>query len=131
MIFIFILSIIQGITEFLPISSSSHLILVANYLQYNNQNLSIDISLHIGSFLAVIYYFKEELFKFLENKILFLKIFFSSIPVIIVGFILVKFNLIEQLRSLKIIGWTTIIFGILLYISDKSKTSKNIKNTFP
>ena len=68
MIFIFILSIIQGITEFLPISSSSHLILVANYLQYNNQNLSIDISLHIGSFLAVIYYFKEELFKFLENK---------------------------------------------------------------
>ena len=130
MIFIFILSIIQGITEFLPISSSSHLILVANYLQYNNQNLSIDISLHIGSFLAVIYYFKEELFKFLENKILFLKIFFSSIPVIIVGFILVKFNLIEQLRSLKIIGWTTIIFGILLYISDKSKTSKNIKSNF-
>ena len=130
MIFIFILSVIQGITEFLPISSSSHLILVADYLQYDNQNLSIDVSLHIGSFLAVIYYFKEELFKFLENKILFLKIFFSSIPVIIVGFILVKFNLIEQLRSLKIIGWTTIIFGILLYISDKSKTSKNIKSNF-
>ena len=130
MIFIFILSVIQGITEFLPISSSSHLILVADYLQYDNQNLSIDVSLHIGSFLAVIYYFKEELFSFLKNKILFLKIFFSSIPIMIVGFILVKYDLINQLRSLEIIGWTTIIFGVLLYVSDKSETFKNIQSNF-
>ena len=54
MIEIFILSLIQGITEFLPISSSSHLILIADYLDFENQNLAIDVSLHIGSFFAVI-----------------------------------------------------------------------------
>ena len=53
MIEIFILSLVQGITEFLPISSSSHLILMSNYLEFENQSLSIDVSLHIGSFIAM------------------------------------------------------------------------------
>ena len=57
MIEVLILAIIQGITEFLPVSSSSHLILISNYINFNNQNLSIDVSLHIGSFFSGNYIF--------------------------------------------------------------------------
>ena len=53
---IIILSLIQGVTEFLPISSSSHLIIVSEYLEFNNRNLEFDVSLHIGSFLAVVFF---------------------------------------------------------------------------
>jgi len=130
MIEIFILSIIQGITEFLPISSSSHLILASKYFNFDNQSLSLDVSLHIGSFIAVIFYFKKDIFNFFKNKELFFKIIISSIPVMIVGYTLVKLNLIEQIRNIKIIGWTTLIFGILLYFSDKFSTAKMIKNNF-
>jgi len=98
MIEILLLSIIQGVTEFLPISSSSHLILTSKYFEFENQNLSIDVSLHIGSFLAVIFYFRSEVINFIKNKDLFLKIFLSSVPVIITGYFLVKFDLIDQLR---------------------------------
>ena len=127
---VIILSIVQGITEFLPISSSSHLILISRYLEFNNQGLSLDISLHIGSFLAVVIYFRIDIFNLIKNKDLFIKIIISSIPVMVVGFFLIRLNLIEHLRNIKIIGWMTIIFGILLYISDKSKLSKNIDKNF-
>ena len=130
MIEIFILSLIQGITEFLPISSSSHLILISEFLNFENQGLSIDVSLHIGSFIAVIIYFYKDLLSFLENKILFLKILLSSIPVMVIGFFLAETGVIEKIRDLKIIAWTTLIFGILLYISDKFKLEKNLKNNF-
>ena len=100
---IFILSLIQGITEFLPISSSSHLILTSEYLDLENQNLSIDVSLHIGSFFAVLIYFYKDLINFFENRLLFLKIIVSSIPVILVGFFLVKSGTIEKIRILEAI----------------------------
>ena len=90
MIEIFILSLVQGITEFLPVSSSSHLIIISKYLNFDNQSLSIDVSLHIGSFIAVIFYFKKDILNFVENKIIFSKILISSIPVMIVGFLLVE-----------------------------------------
>jgi len=130
MIEVFILSIIQGITEFLPVSSSSHLIIISEYLNFENQSLSIDVSLHIGSFIAVITYFREEILNFVKNKELFLKIFLSSIPVMLFGFLLIKFELIDQLRNLKVIGWTTIIFGILLYVGDKFNIEKNLDKNF-
>jgi undecaprenyl-diphosphatase len=130
MIEILFLSLIQGITEFLPISSSSHLIIFSDYINSENQSLSIDVSLHIGSFIAVVTYFRNDLIDFIKNKDLFFKILVSSIPVMIVGFILVKTNLIEGLRNIKIVGWTTVIFGILLYISDKYKLEKNINYNF-
>ena len=130
MIEIFILSIIQGITEFLPISSSSHLIIISNYFNFNNQNLSIDVSLHIGSFIAVIVYFKKDIFDFIKNKNLFLKIIISSIPVMIAGYILIELNLINYFRNVEIIGWTTIIFGFLLLASDRVKTTKKVDNNF-
>ena len=130
MIEIFILSIIQGITEFLPISSSSHLILISEYFNFENQSLSIDVSCHIGSFFAVLVYFRDEILNFFSNKILFAKILISSLPVMIIGFFLAETGLIENIRNLKTIAWTTIIFGILLYISDKFKIEKNIENNF-
>ena len=130
MIEIFILSLVQGITEFLPISSSSHLILMSNYLEFENQSLSIDVSLHIGSFIAVIIYFYKDIVSFFENKIIFLKILISSLPVMIVGFFLVETNLINKIRNLETIAWTTTLFGILLYVSDKFKIEKNLKNNF-
>ena len=130
MLEIFLLSLIQGVTEFLPISSSSHLIIASEFIDFKNKSLAIDVSLHIGSFIAVISYFYKEIFSFFKNKDLFLKIIISSFPVIIVGFFLVKLNLMEKIRTIEIIGWTTIIFAILLYVSDKSKLVKNLEKNF-
>ena len=130
MIEIFILSLIQGIAEFLPVSSSSHLILISNYLDFENQSLSIDVSLHLGSFIAVVVYFNHDIKKFFKNKIIFYKILLSSLPVMIVGFFLVELNLISKIRNIETIAWTTFIFGILLYISDKFQVKKNINDNF-
>ena len=130
MIEIFILSLIQGVTEFIPISSSSHLIIVSKYLNFSNQSLSVDVSLHIGSFIAVIVFFRKDIFNFIKNKDLFIKIIISSIPVMIAGYILVKLNLIDLLRNVKIIGWTTILFSFLLFLSDKVKIERKIVHNF-
>ena len=124
---IFILSLIQGISEFIPVSSSSHLILFSNYIDFENQGLSIDVSLHIGSFLAVIVFFNKEILSFLKNRDLFYKIILSSIPIMILGLVLVKTSLIDKLRSIEVIGWATFIFGIVLYISDKFEFKNNLK----
>ncbi|MBD1172283.1 undecaprenyl-diphosphate phosphatase [Pelagibacterales bacterium SAG-MED05] len=130
MVEIIILSLIQGVTEFLPISSSSHLIIVSEYLEFNNRNLEFDVSLHIGSFLAVMVFFRKDIFNFVQNKDLFLKILIASLPVMIVGYLLIRLNLIDQIRNIKVIGWTTLIFGILLYLSDRSEIKKKINSNF-
>jgi len=127
---IIFLSIIQGVTEFLPVSSSAHLILFSNYLNFNNQNLTLDISLHFGSLLAIIFYFRKDLQNFVGKKILFMKIIISTIPVMFFGFFLIKLNLIEHLRSYEIIGWSTIIFGVLLYFSDLNKIKRKFNKDF-
>ena len=78
---IFILSIVQGISEFIPVSSSSHLIIISEIFNFTNQSFSIDVSLHIGAFIAVIYYFRKELLDFFHNKKLFFEnfnFFFTS-----------------------------------------------------
>lgn len=127
---ILILSIIQGITEFLPVSSAAHLVIVSRYYVFNNQNLLIDICLHLGSLIAITVYFRNELFDFNNNKKFLIKILIATLPIIPVGFVLYQTGLIEQLRSLKVIAWMTLIFGILLYLSDKKKVSRQIESDF-
>jgi len=127
---ILILGAIQGISEFLPVSSAAHLVLFSKYYEFNNQNLLIDISLHLGSLIAIIFYFRKDLFNFVKNKSFLIKIVLGTIPIIPVGYILYQTGLIYHLRSLEVIGWMSLIFGILLYISDKFKITKKIDTEF-
>ena len=127
---ILILSIIQGVSEFLPISSIAHLVLVSKYYVFNNQNLLIDICLHLGSLLAIIIYFRDDLFNFIKNKKFLIKILIGTIPIIPIGYIFFQTGIINQLRNLEVIGWTSFVFGILLYISDKTKIKKKIETDF-
>ena len=127
---ILILSAIQGISEFIPVSSSSHIVLVSNYYEFANQNLLIDICLHLGSLLAIIFYFRKDLLNFVKNRIFFLKIIIGTIPIIPIGFILYKTGWINDLRNLEVIGWSSLIFGILLFISDKMEVTKKIDSGF-
>lgn len=130
MLEITLLSIAQGITEFLPISSSAHLILISKYLNFSNENLTLDVSLHLGSLVAVIFFFKKEISNFIKNRSLIIKIIIGSLPTLIIGFLLIKYNLIELFRNTSVIAATTILFGILLYLSDKSDMKKNIYENF-
>jgi len=123
---VIILSAIQGISEFLPISSSAHLILVSSLYEFKSSSLLIDISLHLGSLCAIVYFFRNELLDVKNNKRLLSLIIIGSIPIIIVGYILYSTGLIYSLRNIKIIAWTTLMFGILLYIADKSRFDKKI-----
>ena len=125
---ILILSAIQGISEFLPISSSAHLILVSSLYEFKNSSLLIDISLHLGSLFAIIYFFREDLLNVRSNKRLLGLIIIGSIPLIIVGYILYSTGIIYNLRNIKVIAWTTLVFGIILYIADKNRFDKKISS---
>ena len=123
---VLILSAIQGVSEFLPISSSAHLILVSSLYEFKSNSLLIDISLHLGSLSAIIYFFRYELLDVKNNKRLLSLIVLGSIPLITVGYILYTTGVIYNLRNIKVIAWTTLIFGIILYIADKSRFDKKI-----
>jgi len=123
---ILILSAIQGISEFLPISSSAHLILVSSLYEFKSSSLLIDISLHLGSLFAIIFFFREELLDIKNNKRLLSLIILGSIPLIIVGYVLHSTGIIYDLRNVKVIAWTTLIFGIILYVADKSRFDRKI-----
>ena len=125
---ILILSAIQGISEFLPISSSAHLIIVSSLYNLKASSLLIDISLHLGSLLAIIFFFRKDLFDIKNNQKLLRLIIIGSIPLIIFGYILHSTELIHLLRNIKVIAWTTLIFGIFLYFSDQKKIYKNISS---
>jgi len=123
---VLLLSAIQGISEFLPISSSAHLIIVSSLYEFKSNSLLIDISLHLGSLFAIIYFFQEELLDIKNNKRLLSLIVLGSIPLIVVGYILYSTGIIYNLRNIKVIAWTTLIFGIILYFADKSRFDKKI-----
>jgi len=127
---IFLLSIIQGVSEFLPVSSAAHLIIASNIYEFTNQSLLVDISLHLGSLLAILFYFKEDIFDLNKNKNLFYKIAIGTIPLILFGYLLYSTDIIHQLRNIKVIAWATLFFGILLYIADKNKFLKKINTDF-
>jgi len=123
---ILILSAVQGISEFLPISSSAHLIVVSNLYDLKTNSLLIDISLHLGSLLAIIFFFRKDLFDLRNNQKLLGLIIIGSIPLIIFGYILHTAELIHLLRNIKVIAWTSLFFGIILYFADQRKINQNI-----
>jgi len=127
---ILILSAIQGISEFLPVSSAAHLILISKYYEFTNQSLLIDICLHMGSLIAIIAYFRNDLKNFVQNKNFLIRILIGTIPIIPVGYILYQTEIIYQLRTLEMIGWMSLVFGILLYLSDRVKITKKIETSF-
>ena len=125
---VIILSAIQGVSEFIPISSSAHLILVSSLYEFKSSSLLIDISLHLGSLFAIVYFFKTDLLDIKNNKRLLSLIIIGSIPLIVVGYVLYSTGIIYELRNIKIIAWTTLIFGIVLYIADRSNFNKKISS---
>ena len=123
---ILILSAIQGISEFLPISSSAHLIIVSSLYDLKASSLLIDISLHLGSLLAIIFFFRKDLFELKRNQKLLKLIIIGSIPLLIFGYLLHSTELIHLLRNIKVIAWTTLFFGIILYFADQRKVNQSI-----
>ena len=128
---ILILSIIQGITEFLPISSQSHLILTSKLLGMSDQGLSFDIALHAGSLIAILIYYRKEVTKIMsisDEGIQYLKlIIIGSIPLPIIGLLFVDI-VSENLRTINTIAFMTIVFALLLYFAER-RNHKN-KNSF-
>ena len=124
---ILILSIVQGISEFLPVSSSAHLFLVSEIYKFKSQSLLVDVGLHLGSLLAIIFYFRNELKEIVNNKNLLFLMVLGSLPLIILGAIIYKTGLINYFRNIEVIAWTTLIFALLLYIADKFENKKKIE----
>ena len=128
---ILILSIIQGITEFLPISSQSHLILTSALLGMSDQGLSFDIALHAGSLMAILIYYRKEVTKIIsisDEGIQYLKlIIIGSIPLPIIGLLFVDI-VSENLRTINTIAFMTIVFALLLYFAER-RNHEN-KNSF-
>ena len=127
---ILLLSLIQGVSEFLPISSAAHLILASNIYEFKNQSLLIDISLHLGSLLAILFYFRSEIFNLKNNLNLFYKIIIATIPLVIIGYFLYSTGIIYEFRNIKVIVWTTFGGAILLHIADRRKIFNNLENNF-
>ncbi len=137
-----LLSLLQGITEFLPVSSSGHLILFSKFTAFPDQGVAMDVALHIGSIVAVMIYFAPTLWRILrdlwaskllpnfrlEGNQLFYLLMVATIPALIVGGGL-KFYGTEWLRSTKLIGWNILLYGILLGVVDKlAATNLTIKD---
>ena len=115
----FILSFIQGVTEFIPISSSAHLLIFSEiFISYNNSVL-FDASLHLGSLIAITHYFWKDLINISDNNRTLKLLVLGSLPLMIVGYFFYEYNIYNNLRNLEVIAWSTLIFGIMLYFSDK------------
>jgi undecaprenyl-diphosphatase len=124
---IVILALVQGITEFLPISSSGHLVLVHHILQAGSEitDLTMDIAVHIGTLFAVLLYFRRDLCSMAckyvkrakQKPPLLLYIIIGSMPVVIAGFALYILSPL-WMRSLHVTAWCTLIFALLLYVAD-------------
>lgn len=129
---IIVLSLVQGITEFLPVSSSGHLVLTPMAIGEQDQGLLIDAATHVGTLCAVILYFRRDVARAIVGGLhvvsgrpgtqeakLALLLVLATIPVMIVGVLLVIFEATDALRSIEVIGWTTLIWGLVLYAADR------------
>ena len=129
-----LLALIQGVSEFIPVSSSAHLILFSNIINDYSNSVLMDTSLHLGSLIAIVHFFWKDLINFNNNKKIWILIIIGSLPLIIFGYFIFNYNLYENIREVEVIAWSTLIFGLLLYFSDKLNVSKsfnenlNIKN---
>jgi undecaprenyl-diphosphatase len=143
-----ILALVQGLTEFLPISSSAHLILPSQVLGWSDQGLAFDVAVHVGTLLAIVIYFRREVIDLSQawlksvtgreqsqNGRLAWLIVLSTIPAGLAGIFFNDF-ISENLRSTAVIASTTIIFGLVLFLADRkgsrslSIDSMNIKSAF-
>ncbi|MFV0333473.1 MAG: undecaprenyl-diphosphate phosphatase [Tropicimonas sp.] len=135
---ILLVAAIQGLTEFLPVSSSAHLILLPALSHMEDQGLTIDVATHIGTLLAVILYFRADVKMALSGvpdllrgrmdspgARLALLLVIATIPVVVVGFVLKLTGLEEAMRSVTVIGWTMLIFGLVLYWADRTGGSEH------
>lgn len=124
-----ILALVQGFTEFFPISSSGHLILTSRFLEWEDQGLSVDIALHFGSLLAILFYFRKKMFvRGGEiSKSLFINLVVAVMPIVIVAPFLA--DLISgQLRSPLFIACLLIIFACILFLAQRFHGSKTVGN---
>ncbi len=128
---IVVLALVQGITEFLPISSSAHLILVPVFTDWPDQGLAIDVAVHVGTLGAVVAYFWRDVIEMIVGLVrlpggrggaggrLALQVAVATVPVVLAGFWLKSSGLADQLRSAAVIGWTMLGFGVVLYVADR------------
>ncbi|MEL6450215.1 MAG: undecaprenyl-diphosphate phosphatase [Pseudomonadota bacterium] len=127
-----IVAIIQGVTEFLPVSSSGHLILLPSLTGTQDQGLAIDVAVHVGTLFAVILYFWADvriaaagLLRLARGQVdtpgafLALCLIIATIPAVLVGLAIKLTGLDEAMRSVAVIGWTMLVFGVVLYWADK------------
>ncbi|MGG7048404.1 MULTISPECIES: undecaprenyl-diphosphate phosphatase [unclassified Campylobacter] len=137
---IIVLALIQGISEFLPISSSAHLVLVPELLGWSDQGLAFDVAVHVGTLLAILFYFKDSLLKLLLDFFASIKerkrvgdsnvvwaVIFGTIPAGIFGLVFHNF-IVAYARDPLVIATTTIVFGLVLYFADNKAGSKNEYN---
>ena len=120
------LAFVQGVSEFIPVSSSAHLVIFSEFLDFNGQSLIFDVGLHLGSLIAIIFFFRNDLLKIKNNKKLLKLIIIGSLPLIIFGYYFISFGIINILRNIEVIGWSTLVFGLLLYYADSFKVAKNL-----
>ncbi|MCX7545325.1 undecaprenyl-diphosphate phosphatase [Marinicella gelatinilytica] len=124
-----VLALIQGLTEFLPVSSSAHLILVGLLSDWQDQGLVIDVAAHLGSLLAVLIYFRRDIVALLSGreKKLFIQIVIASLPIVVAGLLLAGVYS-DYGRSIPVIAAASIFFGVLLWYSQRWAGDKNINN---
>ena len=134
-----LVAIVQGITEFLPVSSSGHLILLPNLTGLKDQGLVIDVAVHVGTLGAVMLYFRQDvgraikgLFRIADQSDpdarLALGLVVATIPVVVAGLVLKLTGFDTALRSVAVVGWATLIFGVILYWADQRGTSEKTAN---
>ena len=120
------LAFVQGVSEFIPVSSSAHLVIFSEFLNFNGQSLIFDVGLHLGSLVAIIFFFRNDLLKIKNNKKILKLIIIGSLPLIIFGYYFISFGIINILRNVEVIGWSTLVFGLLLYYADSFKVARNL-----